>query len=171
MEKHMKNGIIYSEENLRLIARLPEWIQELQDDYPNTVKNTAFDWDKPPIPERFLVEEIEIYYSDSASGPDISIYDGTLDSFNPREPEDSPFVIQVYIGGEVKPEGTPWSGFAYIQVEGCVLLDKIGVPLDGRGLIPEVLLSPDVFLQTVINNKLVEYDNSSEGDDRWEITF
>ncbi len=169
MRKEMKNGIIYNEENLRLISRLPQWIQELQDDYPNTVKNTSIYWDKPPIPERFHVEDIEVYYGDTPEGPDICIYNGVLDSFNPTStPEDNPFVIKVFISGEVKPEGTPWSGFAYIQVEGCVLLDKIGVPLDGRGLIPQVLLSPDVFLQTVINNKLV---SNNEPDDRWEITF
>ena len=168
MEKHMKNGIIYSENNLRLIARLPQWIQELQDDYPNTIRNISMSWDKPPIPERFLVEEIEIYYGDTSPGPDISIENGVLDSFNLREPEDTPFVVKVYIDGEVQPEGTPWSGFAYIQVEGNVLLDKIGIPLDGRGLIPEVLMSPDVFLQTVIKNELVKID---EPDDRWDITF
>ncbi len=168
MRKQMKNGIIYDDEDFRLIARLPEWIQELQDDYPNTLRNTCNSWDKPPIPERFLVEDIEVYYGDTPECADICIYNGVLDYFNPREPEDSPFVIQVFISGEVQPEGTPWSGFAYIQVEGNVLLDKIGIPLDGRGLIPEVLMSPEVFLQTVIKNELVKID---EPDDRWDITF
>ena len=171
MRKQMKNGIIYDDEDFRLIARLPEWIQELQDDYPNTLRNTSMSWDKPPIPSRFQVEFIEVYYGDTSDGPDISIENGVLDSFNLREPEDSPFVIQVYINGQVLPEGTRWSGWAYIQVEGNVLLDKIGVPLDGRGLIPQVLLSPDVFLQNVINNIDQEINLNEEPDDRWDITF
>ena len=172
MRKEMKNGIIYDDEDFQLIARLPDWIQELQDDYPNTIRNTSLSWDEPPIPSGFSVEFMEVYYGDtSPSGPDIIIENGVLDYFNPREPEDSPFVIQVYIGGRVQSDGTPWSSWAYIQVEGNVLLDKIGIPLDGRGLIPEVLISPDVFLQNVINTMGQEIASKIEPDDPWEITF
>ncbi len=59
MRKEMKNGLIYNDEDFRLISRLPQWIQELQDDYPSTVRNTSLSWDEPPIPSGFYVEFME----------------------------------------------------------------------------------------------------------------
>ncbi|MDJ0717210.1 MAG: hypothetical protein QNJ54_23835 [Prochloraceae cyanobacterium] len=158
--------ITFSEFDKERIAKLPDWIQDLKDKYPNTIINTARDWCTPPIPSGFIPERISFFYGDIPKGCDLVIYRGVIDSFCPSEPEDSE-VIMVRICGDERPEPFKqhWEGWAYIQAGGHVLLDKIGMELDGRGILPRVMLDSEVFLRNLLK---IRANNDIE---RWTADF
>jgi hypothetical protein len=128
----------FSESDLQRIIKLPAWIQALKDKYPVSVVNTADTWEEQPLPEDYIPKEVEIFYGDDVDDSDLFIRDGKLYSFSLREPVDSN-VIQVLIDGN----------WAYIQVENCIILDRLG-----GVILPEVVVNPEAIVNSVIKLNL-----------------
>jgi hypothetical protein len=128
----------FSECDLQRITKLPAWIQELKDKYPISVVNTADTWEQQPLPEDYIPKEVEIFYGDDVEDSDLFIRDGKLYSFSLREPVDAN-VIQVLIDGN----------WAYIQVEGRIVLDRLG-----GVILPELVVNPEAILPSVLKSNL-----------------
>jgi len=128
----------FSECDLQRIIKLPTWIQELKDKYPVSVVNTADTWEQQPLLVDYIPREIEVFYGDDVDDSDLFIRDGKLYSFSLREPVDAN-VIQVLIDGN----------WAYIQVEGQIVLDRLG-----GVILPEVVVNPEAILHSVLKSNL-----------------
>lgn len=125
------------EYHLQKIAQLPLWIQQLKEQYPLAVYNTSDAYYLAPFPFEYRPEEIEIYYGDDYEDLDVCIEGTELTDFNEKIPPDIS-VIQLRIDGD----------WAYIQVEGMVILDRLyGV------ILPEIVLDHEVLLHSILRFK------------------
>ncbi len=84
-----------------------------------------------PFPHGYVPEEISIYYSDNTNGSDITFREGKIVVFKINSPKDKD-VIKVSIDDE----------WAYIQVGGKVLLDRLG-----EVILPDILLEQKALLE------------------------
>ena len=138
--KKRSDDIIYFEGDIEKIEALPQWIQDLEDKYPIAVRNTARDWDSPPVenPQTF-----EIFYGEPLDGPNSDyVEDGKLLDFSLKKPDLN--VIHVAVHN--------WIGdFGYIQVENLVLLDKMN-----WGNLPDICIYPDRMVQAILRKILEE---------------
>ena len=125
------------EHDLKKIALLPLWIQQLKDRYPLAVYNTSDAYYLPSYPEGYHPEEIDFYYGDDYQGADLYFEGGQLINLNLETPSD-PRVIQMRIDGD----------WVYIQVEGQVILDR----LDGV-ILPEIVINHEVLLCSILTFK------------------
>ncbi len=116
--------------------RLPEDIQAYKDKYPQSVYNVSEAWGASPFPHGHIPESIEIYYGDDPDTTDIAFLDGKLRKFKTTMPKDKD-VIKVSIDDE----------WAYIQVGGKVLLDRLG-----EVILPDILLDEKVLLEFSLAN-------------------
>ena len=116
--------------------RLPRDIQAYKDKYPQAVYNVSEAWGASPFPHGYIPESISIYYSDDPSGTDIAFQNGKLRNFD-LEPSKDKDVIKVSIDDE----------WAYIQVGGKVLLDRLG-----EVILPDILLEQKALLEFSLAN-------------------
>ncbi len=116
--------------------RLPPKIQAYKDKYPQAVYSVAEAWGLKPYPHGYVPESIDIYYADDPRGTDIAFFEGKLISFKLRPPKDKD-VIKMSIDDE----------WAYIQVGGEVLLDRLG-----EVILPDILLDQKALLQFTLAN-------------------
>jgi hypothetical protein len=130
----------FCEYDLKLIAKLPPSIQALKEKYPVSIVNAAEYWDEPPLPEGYIPGDVEVFYGDDVNDSDLLILNGNLDSFTLEEPEGEPPVMSVLIDGS----------WAYIQIEGQIILNRLG----GVAL-PDVLVDPAALLQSVLKSNPV----------------
>lgn len=122
------------EHDLKKIALLPLWIQQLKDKYPLAVYNTSDAYYLPSYLDGYHPEEIEFYYGDDYEGADLYFEGGELIDLNLETPSD-PRVIQIRIDGD----------WVYIQVEGQVILNRLnGV------LLPEIVVNYEVLLSSIL---------------------
>ncbi|NBD15519.1 MAG: hypothetical protein GVY04_05040 [Cyanobacteria bacterium] len=127
----------FSEKELADInEKLPPQYAALKDKYPVSIANAADDWDTPPYPEGYVPQSIDIYYQEhDALGPGLTIEDGKIGSIQFNNWVNDSDVIGVEID----------SSWAYIQVEGRVILNRIG-----GAVLPNVLQSPELLLKATI---------------------
>lgn len=125
----------FTEYELQQLAKLPAGIAALAEKYPVDIVSAAEYWDMPPLPEGYVPDNIEIYYDDHYQ-PYLSIECGKLTSFQLREPGNEPTTVVVMLD----------HNWAYAQIEGRVILDRLG-----GVVLPDVLLNPVSLLQTVLN--------------------
>ncbi len=116
--------------------RLPTDIQAYKDKYPQAVYNVSEAWGASPFPHGYIPDEISIYYGDSPNGSDLTFRDGKIVVFKTNMPEDKD-VIKVSIDDE----------WAYIQVGGKVLLDRLG-----EVILPDILLEQKILLEFSLAN-------------------
>jgi hypothetical protein len=130
----------FSESDLKRINSLPAWIQVLKDKYPVSVCNAADTWNESPLPSGYIPEAIEVFYGDDVNSPDLFTRNGKIHSFNLSKPSDTS-VIQLLIDGI----------WAYIQVEGRVVFDRLG-----GAVLPDIVIDPIIlakwFLQPNLQN-------------------
>lgn len=96
------------------IANLPLEIASLADKYPCEIVNVVESWDDLPFPANYTPQYIEVY-ANAGDVPNLCVLEGNLTDYLPIE-TDNAKTIQVIIDGK----------FAYIEVEGKVLIDNIG---------------------------------------------
>ena len=111
------------------IKKLPFQIQLLAQKYPNSIASAALDWDLPPLSSSDPITEISVYFTDSSEEPDILInHQRELEDFMMTIGSDDVLCISI-------------SGYwAYIQLEGEVILDRIG-----NLKLPPVVAKPKVL--------------------------
>ncbi len=124
-------GPLTERELAQIRRRLPRDIQAYKDKYPQCVYNTSEAWGASPFPHGYVPEEISIYYSDNTNGSDITFREGKIVVFKINSPKDKD-VIKVSIDDE----------WAYIQVGGKVLLDRLG-----EVILPDILLEQKALLE------------------------
>lgn len=117
-------------------SKLPTQFATLKDKYPSAIYNAAEAWDLSPYPEGYVPKTIEVYYEDDANGPAMSIDNGKLTYIELEDPVANPVMILMEIDAHP----------AYIQLEGRVILNRIG-----GALLPAVAVNAEVLLQSVLN--------------------
>jgi hypothetical protein len=120
---------------LELIAQLPEEVAAMAATYPVDIYNAAEYWNEPDFPAGYQPVLIEIYYDDEVDGPDIFFLNGELLTFRLREPGIKPTSIAVEIDDQ----------WAYIQLEGQIILDRIG-----GVILPDILINPGAAVSEFI---------------------
>lgn len=118
--------------------KLPPQFAVLKDKYPNTIASVAESWDEPPYPEGYTPDVIEIYYEDDGqSGFDIK--NGEITLIRIEDVPVSPHLIHLFIDDET----------AYVQIEGKVILNRIG-----GAILPETIMSnPELLLKSILRVK------------------
>lgn len=97
------------------IKKLPQEFQLLAQKYPNSIASAALDWNEPHLSQSDPITEISIYYTDDGEDPDIFInHQRELEDFITNLPSHD--VLCVSVSGH----------WAYIELEGKVILDRIG---------------------------------------------
>lgn len=115
--------------------KLPPQYAALKDKYPVQIVNVADDWDTPPYPNGYVPQDIEVYYHAEGNGGDLYVRDGKLKSISLDSEVNDPEIIAVEIDGN----------WAYIQIEGRVILNRIG-----GAIFPDFLSKPDLLLRAII---------------------
>ncbi|WP_375491816.1 hypothetical protein [uncultured Nostoc sp.] len=123
-----------SEYELQLLSKLPLDIASLVNNYRTDILNAAEFWGEPPFPENHVAKFIEIYYDDAES-PHIFIVNGELKDYNVTNLPDNTKSISVLIDDQ----------WAYIQIEGDVILNRLG-----GVVLPDVLVSPSTLINSLI---------------------
>ncbi|MBC1300112.1 hypothetical protein GNF11_35575, partial [Nostoc sp. UCD122] len=101
------------------------------------ILNTADSWDNLPFDANYLPECLEVYSSD-ADDANIFVLNGVLKDYVPSRAEKNTSSITVMIDGE----------FAYIEVEGRQVLNKLG------GIVlPEVAINPELLIQSILKGE------------------
>ncbi len=112
-----------SPQQLKEIAKLPQWMQKLKDEYPVTISNVAEDYELPPLPAGYEPYSIEEYYGEEVEDSYLFTLKGKICSLN-LEAVDYTGVTRIMIDGH----------WAYIQIRHEVLLNRLGgVVLPNRG--------------------------------------
>lgn len=96
-----------------IISKLPPEIASLAERYPSEILNTADSWDEEPFPKGYIPKSIEVYCGDEEV---VFILDGLLDFYQPINISRNSTTLTVMID----------SNFAYIEIEGKEILNKIG---------------------------------------------
>ncbi|MHC5746496.1 MAG: hypothetical protein ACYTXT_32300 [Nostoc sp.] len=126
-----------SDYDRKQIAKLPPDIAALADKYPSEILNTADSWDNLPFDVNYFPECLEVYSGD-ADDANIFVLNGVLKDYVPVPAEKNTSSITVMIDGE----------FAYIEIEGRQVLNKLG------GIVlPEVAINPDVLIQSILKGE------------------
>ena len=90
-----------------------------------------------PFDANYFPECLEVYSGD-ADDANIFVLNGVLKDYVPADAEKNTSSITVMIDGE----------FAYIEVEGRQVLNKLG------GIVlPEVAINPDVLIQSILKGE------------------
>lgn len=126
----------FSNYELKALSKLPLDIAALANNDVNRVSiiNAADYWDEPPFPENYIPEFIEIYYED-ADSPHIFIVNGQLKDYNVANLPDTTNTLSVLIDDQ----------WAYIQIEGNVILNRLG-----GVVLPDVLVSPSSLINSLV---------------------
>lgn len=123
-----------SEYELQLLSKMPLDIASLVNNYRTEILNAAEFWGEPPFPENHVPQFIEIYYGDAES-PHIFIVNGELKDYNVTNLPDNTKSISVLIDDQ----------WAYIQIEGDVILNRLG-----GVVLPDVLVSPSTLINSLV---------------------
>lgn len=116
------------------IKKLPQEFQLLAQKYPNSIASAALDWDKPHLSQSDPITEISVYYTDDGEDPDIFINNQReLEDFITNIPSDN--ILCISVSGH----------WAYIELEGKVVLDRIG-----SFRLPPVVVTPKVIEPLVL---------------------
>jgi hypothetical protein len=126
----MKN---LSEYEWQLLTKLPLDVAALVDNYHTDIINAAEFWNEPPFAENYIPEFIEIYYGDAES-PHIFIVNGELKDYDVNL-LDNTKSISVLVDDQ----------WAYIQIEGQVILNRLG-----GVVLPDVLVSPSTLINSLV---------------------
>lgn len=113
-------------------ANLPPQFAVLKNEYPMCIGAAATNWGNPPYPEGYIPEIIDVYYSEDALGPNMTIEKGKLTKIEFEEIAASPEIVVVEIDYEI----------AYIQIRGRAILNRIG-----GAILPAVIASPELLLK------------------------
>ncbi|MFN6572021.1 hypothetical protein [Dendronalium sp. ChiSLP03b] len=125
-----------SDYQLQVISKLPLEIAALADKYPSDIFNAAEYCDRPPFPDGYIPHFIEIYYREDADNSDVLIIDGVIKDY---KISDEAHTKDQFIGMQIDDE------WAYIQIEGRVILNRLG------GLIlPNVLADSATLINSVM---------------------
>jgi hypothetical protein len=116
-----------------LLTRLPLDVAALVDNYHTDIINAAEFWNEPPFAENYIPEFIEIYYGDAES-PHIFIVNGELKDYDVNL-LDNTKSISVLVDDQ----------WAYIQIEGQVILNRLG-----GVVLPDVLVSPSTLINSLV---------------------
>jgi hypothetical protein len=122
-----------SEYEWQLLTRLPLDVAALVDNYHTDIINAAEFWNEPPFAENYIPEFIEIYYGDAES-PHIFIVNGELKDYDVNL-LDNTKSISVLVDDQ----------WAYIQIEGQVILNRLG-----GVVLPDVLVSPSTLINSLV---------------------
>jgi hypothetical protein len=123
-----------SEYEWQLLSKLPLDIAALVDNYRVDIINAAEFWDEPQFPENYVPVLIEIYYC-AAESPHIFIVNGELKDYNVSGFLDNTKSISVLIDDQ----------WAYIQIEGNVILNRLG-----GVVLPDVLVNPSTLINSLV---------------------
>ncbi|MBD2651184.1 hypothetical protein [Nostoc foliaceum] len=127
----------FSDYDRKQLAKLPPDIAALADKYPSEILNTADSWDNLPFDANYFPECLEVYSGD-ADDANIFVLNGVLKDYVPSYAEKNTSSITVMIDGE----------FAYIEVEGRQVLNKLG------GIVlPEVAINPELLIQSILKGE------------------
>lgn len=97
------------------IKKLPQEFQSLAQKYPNSIASAALDWDKPNLSQSDPITEISVYYTDDGEQPDMFInHRNELQDFITDIPSHD--VVCICVSGY----------WAYIEIEGKIILDRLG---------------------------------------------
>ncbi|MCF2151948.1 hypothetical protein IQ276_037195 [Desmonostoc muscorum LEGE 12446] len=121
----------FSEYDLREIAKLPSDISALANKYPCEIINVADAWNDDPFPDGYIPRIFEIYYGTSENA-NVYIVDGVLQEYNVPEFEGNAPSVSVLFDGN----------FAYIEIEGREILNKLG-----GAVLPSVTINPSTLVQ------------------------
>ena len=125
----------FSEYELEQLSKLPKDIAALAHKYKIDIVNAGEVWGEPAFSPGYNPSSIQIYYG-SEKEPSISTLDGKLDEYNVSEPDDKLKSLAVMFDGQ----------WGYIQVEGKVIIDRLG------GVIfPEVIIEPSTLIQSIVS--------------------
>jgi hypothetical protein len=123
-------GYHFSEYDLREIAKLPAEIAVLAEKYPCEIINIADAWNEEPFPDGYIPHIFEIYYGTSDDA-NVYIVDGVLQDYNvPAKGGNTPSVSILFDGN-----------FAYIEIEGREVLNKLG-----GAVLPHVTINPSTLI-------------------------
>ncbi|MBD2615953.1 hypothetical protein H6G94_32705 [Nostoc punctiforme FACHB-252] len=121
----------FSKYDLRQIAKLPSDISALAEKYPCEIINVADAIDDDPFPDGYIPHIFEIYYGTSDNA-NIYIVDGVLQDYNVPEFDGNTPSVSILFDGN----------FAYIEVEGKELLNKLG-----GAVLPHVTINPSTLIE------------------------
>ncbi|MCC5640008.1 hypothetical protein LC593_30105 [Nostoc sp. CHAB 5844] len=102
-----------TERDRAMISKLPPEIAALANKYPSDIFNAAESWNDPSFPDNYIPETIEIFCDNESV---VFIQDGELQDYQPTIAERNSTTITVIID----------SNFAYIEIEGQEILNKLG---------------------------------------------
>ena len=120
----------------KIAAKFPQAIVNLCDKYPIAIWNALDSLEVTPLPNNYIPTAIEIYYADTF-GPQVFILDGKLQEYvSVEEIQKDHNSISVLIDYD----------WAYIQIEGQVILDRLG-----GVILPEVLIKPEILIHSVLS--------------------
>lgn len=116
-----------SSDDLELIEqKLPPQFITLKDDYPVAILNIAMVWGNPPYPQGFVPHSVDIYYGEDAVEAGLSVVQGKIVTLSLPNDFAQANVIEMQIDGDT----------AYVQINGTVLLNRIG-----GTVLPEIFTS------------------------------
>ncbi|MBD2503899.1 hypothetical protein [Anabaena azotica] len=124
----------FNEYELGLLSKLPLDIVALAGKYRTDILNAAEFCDEPPFENGYVPELIEIYYGDAESSH-VFVKDGILQEYNLIDLDSNSKSISVQIDSQ----------WAYIEIEGQVILDRLG----GVKL-PEVIVNPAALTKSAL---------------------
>lgn len=120
----------FSEYDLREIAKLPSDIAVLANKYPCEIINIADAWNDDPFPDGYIPRIFEIYYGTSDDA-NVYIVDGVLQDYNVPEKDGHTSSVSILFDGN----------FAYIEIEGREILNKLG-----GAVLPHVTIDPSTLV-------------------------
>lgn len=117
-----------NQQDRAIISLLPAEIAALADKYPSEILNTAESWDEEPFPCGYIPEFIDVYCGDESV---VFIADGELKFYQPIVIARNLTSLTVMID----------SNFAYIEIEGKEILNKLG-----GVILPDMITSPSALM-------------------------
>lgn len=124
----------FNEYELGLLSKLPLDVVALAGKYRTDILNAGEFFDEPPFEDGYVPELIEIYYGDAESSH-VFVKDGILQEYNLIDLDSNSKSISVQIDSQ----------WAYIEIEGQVILDRLG----GVKL-PEVIVNPAALTKSAL---------------------
>lgn len=125
----------YQQKCLKLPPHLASMANKYFIQYFNEFVNVIDCYNDEPFPDGYIPRSLEVYYGVLPT-PNIQIIDGILEDYTLPEIERNNPSITVMIDGS----------FAYIEIEGQEILNKIG-----GAILPQIIANPCQLLNNLIN--------------------
>ncbi len=123
-----------------IAAKFPPDVIALCSKYPIDILNASDSFDNPPLQHNYIPKLIEIYYEQTLS-PQVFIMDGILEDYHLllSERQKDYNSISVMIDHD----------WAYIEVEGKILLNRLG-----GVILPDVIIEPAKLISSVLSRQI-----------------